>query len=325
MGEHSAVSVVVPVFNRASLIESTMNSVLAQTHRPLELVVVDDGSTDDTVKVVQDWSASNSSDALTVRCVQQENLGANTARNRGVTESTASFIAFLDSDDSWLPEKTQKQLAELEADEQIGGVYCGLQTVDLDTSSVHPVTPRNYSTGDLLKQMLIQDVTNPTSCWMVRKSCFDDVGMFDESLLARQDWDLWIRLSSNYLIACVPEVLVQMGEHSGARVRSDPNREISAHKTIFRKYAHLRSRCPFWVSLAARSAMYRRRGRVCLHRKGARLKAAGYQLLAIGIWPPNFDSYAALAGTLLPHAMRRRVHVGWNMVFGKTRLGIRSH
>jgi len=319
------VSVVIPVFNRAGLIEATLNSVQAQTYRPLEIVVVDDGSTDNTADVVQGWASANSDDSLVVRYVRQEKQGANTARNRGITESTAPFVAFLDSDDRWLPEKLAKQLAKMQSSEQMGGVYCGLCTLDLTSGETQPVMKREYPTGDLRAEMLIRDVSNPTSCWMVRKSCFDEVGNFDTSLPARQDWDMWIRLASKYRIGCVPEVLVEMGEHPGERVRSDPSREIAAHKTIFKKYADLRSRLPFWVSLAARSAMYRRRGRVCLHRKGLRLRAAGLQSLAILVWPFNFDSYAALMGVIIPAGLRSRIHVMWNRVFGKTALGIRSH
>ena len=228
MTEKSPVPVVIPVYNRAGLIADTLNSVKAQTYRPLEIVVVDDGSTDNIGDVVQSWVSRNSDAALVIRYVFQQNQGANTARNRGVTESSAPFIAFLDSDDRWLPEKLGKQLAVLQSSEKIGGVYCGLCTVDLSSGETQPIMTREYPTGDLKAEMLIHDVSNPTSCWMVRKSCFDDVGHFDTSLPARQDWDMWIRLSSCYKIGCVPEVLVQMGEHSGERVRSDPSREHEA-------------------------------------------------------------------------------------------------
>lgn len=319
------VSVVIPVFNRADLIKNTLNSVRSQTYRPIEVIVVDDGSSDNTVAVVGKWSEKNNEDSLLVRCVVQENQGANTARNRGVAESTGVFIAFLDSDDRWLPDKVQKQLAVLQENEETGGVYCGLQSVNLASGDIQTVMARKYLTGDLLAKMLIQDVSNPTSCWMVRRSCFDKVGVFDASLPARQDWDMWIRLAAEYQIGVVAEVLVEMGEHCGERVRSDPSREISAHKTIFKKYAPLRAKFPFWVSLAARSAMYRRRGRVYLHRKGFRLRAAGLQLLAILVWPLSFDSYAALLGVLLPAGFRSRLHVLWNRMFGNTSLGIRSH
>ncbi len=146
-------------------------------------------------------------------------------------------MAFLDSDDRWFPGKLQKQLAILEQDGSIGGVYCGLCSVDLESGEIVPQGTRSYPSGDLLAEMLIHDVSNPTSCWMVRRSCFEKAGIFDASLPARQDWDMWIRISAEYQIGVVPEVLVEMGEHTGERVRTDPSREISAHKTIFRKYS----------------------------------------------------------------------------------------
>ena len=319
------VSVVIPAWNRANLIVSALESARQQVFRPLEIIVVDDGSTDNTVEVVKVWASKQADDALHVRCISQANQGANTARNRGIQESTGKYVAFLDSDDRWLPGKLERQLELLERDKATGGVYCGLCTVDLNSGEQAPQTNRPYPSGNLLSQMLIRDVSNPTSCWMVRKECFEKVCDFDPSLPARQDWDMWIRLSSQYEIGCVPEVLVEMGEHSGERIRSDPEREIGAHKTIFKKYAPLRKQFPFWVSLAARSAMYRRRGRVSLHRKGYRLKSASLQMLAILVWPFGFDSYAALVGVFLPGGLRGRIHILWNRIFGRTRLGIRWH
>jgi glycosyltransferase involved in cell wall biosynthesis len=325
MTEGRKVTVVVPVFNRAGLIKNTLDSIQKQTYRPLEVVIVDDGSTDNTAEVIRNWVIQNQQDALRVRCVEQQNQGANSARNRGISEATGEFIAFLDSDDQWLAEKVEKQLAVFLANREIGGVYCGLQSVDLTSGKSHAATNRSYAVGDLSAAMLIRDVSSPTSCWMVRRNCFDDVGLFDISLPARQDWDMWIRLASKFKVGAVPEVLVEMGEHTGERVRSDPSREIAAHKTIFKKYAHLRKKLPFWVSLASLSAMYRRRGRVYLHRQGFRLKAISMQVLAIAVWPFCFDSYAALFGALLPPGIRSRIHVAWNRLFGKTALSIRSH
>ena len=319
------VSVVIPTWNREKLVVEALQSARRQSLRPLEIVVVDDGSTDDTECVVTHWKAEHADSALTVRFFSQKNQGANAARNRGILEAAGKYVAFLDSDDRWLPDKLKKQVSVLEKDELVGGVYCGLRTVDLDSGELAPPVIRPYPCGNLLSQMLVHDVSSPTSCWMVRRSCFEKVGVFDCSLQARQDWDMWIRLSSKYDIGCVPEVLVEMGEHMGERVRSNPNREIGAHRAIFEKYAYLRAQCPFWLGLRARSAMYRRLGRVYLHRKGSRSIAARLQLLAILVWPFNFDSYAALVGTLMPAVCRWKLHVLWNRVFGRTGLGIRSH
>ncbi len=317
------ISIVIPVYNRSNLIFNSLESVGAQSHKNIELTVVDDGSTDHTLAVIEEWRRKNSH--IQVNCIRQEKLGANAARNRGIEEARGDFIAFLDSDDYWIAEKLEEQLELFEQNPKLGGVYCGTRTQDLVTGEKGPLIPRAYPSGNLLRKMLIGDVTAPTSCWLVRKKCFDQVGLFDERLPARQDWDMWIRLSEKYEIGAVSKVLVEMGEHPGKRVRSNENREIEAHRIIFKKYRHLRTKQPFWVSLAARSAMYRRRGRMYFHKKGRYARAVGLQILAIAVWPFCFDSYAALAGMTLPAGFRQRLHIYWNRLFGKTRLAIKSH
>jgi glycosyltransferase involved in cell wall biosynthesis len=307
------------------LIASALDSVERQSVRAREIIVVDNGSTDETKEVVRRWRDERGMEAPDTRLVDQPIPGANAARNMGIQQAAGRYIAFLDSDDRWLPDKLAMQIAVMEQDEALGGVYCGLCTVDLDSEMGTPQPPRSFAAGRILADMLIHDVSNPTSCWMIRRECFDVVDLFDVALPARQDWDMWIRLTAKYPVGAVPDALVEMGEHPGERVRSDPSREIEAHRIIFDKYADLRAQFPPRVRLAARSAMYRRRGRVNLHRRGHRLRAAGLQLLAILVWPFNFDSYAALLGALLPAGLRRRLHVLWNSLFGKTSLAIKSH
>jgi glycosyltransferase involved in cell wall biosynthesis len=303
-----------------------MDSVRLQTYRPIELIVIDDGSEDNTQTVVQQWTEKYKDDiTFSVRYIYQENRGANAARNKGIAEATGEYVAFLDSDDRWLPDKLTKQMAVFKKDSSVGDVYCGLYHIDMESGVRLDDVQLNYPTGELIRRLLIQDVTTPTSCHVVKKDCFQAVGFFDESLPARQDWDMWIRVASRYKIGCVPEVLVEQREHAGNRVRSNPMNEILAAGQIFHKYASLRRQFPFWINLAARSAMYRRRGRVYYHRGLSIRQAFGLQLLAILVWPFAFDSYAALTGMLLPTELRQRIHVAWNKIFGKTRLAIRSH
>jgi len=317
------VSVVIPVRNRAALVVEALDAVKAQSLAPLEVLVVDDGSTDGTPAAVEAWASRNP--RVPVRLTRQASAGANAARNRGIRESRGELLAFLDSDDRWLPGKLAKQVQMLSNDGIADGIYCGARIRSLDSGELVPAAPRAYPTGQILAALLVRDVTAPTSCWMVRRACLDEVGLFDETLPARQDWDLWIRLAARYTIAAVPEVLVELGEHTGERVRTDEDREIAAHRAIFEKYAELRRPLGMHVSLQARSAMYRRRGRVYLHRKGRRLAALGLQIGAMATWPFSFDGWAALGGTLLPASVRRRLRGAWNGVFGATRLGIRSH
>ncbi|XCN74214.1 MAG: glycosyltransferase family A protein [Candidatus Electrothrix aestuarii] len=325
--KESLVTVVVPVFNRSKLILSSLESVRHQLFRPLEIIVVDDGSTDDTVKVVQKWIEQfNIPGRFSTKCItQKKNQGANAARNRGIEEATGEFVAFLDSDDLWMPQKLKKQIPALKLNPSIGGIYCGLRHFDINTQKRAEVGPKNYPEGYLLRQLLIQDITEPTSCWVVRKECFKKTGLFDITLPARQDWDMWIRLATHFHIGSIPEILVEQGGHTGERVRSDPQREIDAHQTIFEKYAYLRTKFAPSVSLAARAAMYRRRGRVYFHRGISKKSALKLQCLAIIIWPFAFDSYAALAGMFLPKNFRQNMHVAWNRIFGKTRFSIKAH
>ncbi len=320
------VSAVIPTHNRAKILLDSLDSVWKQTYRPIELIVVDDGSEDETEAFVQKWAEKCQTEkAFTLRYVYQENHGANAARNRGISEATGRYVAFLDSDDLWLPDKMTKQIAVFRKQPEIGDVYCGLYHLDLDSGRRLEDAQNSYKAGWLIRSMLVHDITTPTSCHIVRKDCFEKVGMFDESLPARQDWDMWIRVSSAYKFGCVPEVLVEQREHAGSRVRSNPMNEINAAKKIFKKYAYLRKQQPLWVSLAARSSMYRRRGRVYFHRGLSKKKAVVLQLLAICVWPLNFDSYAALLGILIPDELRPKLHLAWNKIFGKTRLAIRSH
>lgn len=329
-GEHEGtpglVSVVVPTYNRAQLITDALDSISSQEYRPIEIIVVDDGSTDDTADVLGQWKEANERDGeLTLHTICQQNQGGNVARNRGVAEASGLYIAFLDSDDLWHPLKLGKQLAVFQGDAEIGGVYCGVQHVELETGqSVEPVS-RSYPHGWLLDQMLIRDVTSPTSTYIVRKDVFDKAGDFDIDLQARQDWDMWIRLAVDFKIGCVAEALVDFREHSGPRTASNPDKEIDAYRRIMEKYAPLRVERPLAVRQAAKAAFYRRMGRVHFHYKREWWQALQYYLRAVVAWPFVFDSWAALAGLFMPASLRQNMNRMWNRVFGKTRLAIRSH
>ncbi len=323
----SLVSAVVPTYNRAHLIIDALKSIAAQNYRPIEIIVVDDGSTDNTSEVVEQWRIENESPSdLIVHYVQQKNQGGNVARNTGIAAATGAYIAFLDSDDLWHSSKISKQLELFHSDPLMGGVYCGLQHVEVESGAITEPTDRTYPQGWLLDQMLVHDVTAPTSTYMVRKEAFERVGYFDVELQARQDWDMWIRLAAEYKIGCVPEPLLDFREHPGPRTASNPKKEIIAYERIMEKYAGLRKYCPLSIRQSAKAAFYRRMGRVHFHhRQLSSVKAFTFYLRAIVAWPFVFDSYAALVGMLFPKNVRGNIHRGWNQIFGKTKLAIRSH
>ncbi len=320
------VSVVVPTYNRAKLLVDALDSIVSQDYRPLEIIVVDDGSTDETPDVLERWGVAHERDTeLVFITIFQSNQGGNVARNRGIAAVNGTYIGFLDSDDLWHTSKLRKQIVAFQEDKNVGGVYCGVQHVDLETEQVIEPIDRSYAHGWLLDQMLIKDVTAPTSAYIVRKEVFAKVGGFDIDLQARQDWDMWIRLASEFKIACVKETLVDFRQHSGLRTASNPDKEIQAYRRILEKYAGLRAERPFTVRQTAKAAYYRRMGRVHFHYKQEWWSALGYYSRAIIAWPFVFDSYAALAGLFFPGSLRAKLHRAWNGIFGDTRFAIRSH
>lgn len=314
------ISVVIPTYNRAHLIADALASVAAQTVAVDEILVIDDGSTDETAKRVAEWSKAN----VPVLYFRQENSGGNVARNLGIQKATGDVIAFLDSDDLWQPEKTAKQIARL-AEPCVGAVYCGVRETVIGSDASPEVPNRSYPEGQLLSQLLVRDVTAPTSTYMIRAEIFEEAGTFDVTLKARQDWDMWIRIARETKIAAVPEALTDLRAHDGPRTVSDPTRELVAYKAILAKYADLRALQPLAIRRSAIAAYHRRAGRVQYHHMGKPFKAIGHHLRAIASWPFVPDSYAALLGVFLSAKLRKRLHIAWNRIFGRTIFSIKSH
>jgi glycosyltransferase involved in cell wall biosynthesis len=319
------ISVVIPTHNRERLLIEALESVRAQDVRPIEIVVVDDGSTDGTVAAVNRWRLEHPDAELALTLLAQENRGGNAARNAGVRAATGDIVAFLDSDDTWRPDKLRKQRDRLAADTALGAVYCGLVEVDAGGADVGEAPTRDYPEGRLFPEILVRDMTAPTSCFMLNKTVFDVVGYFDESLEARQDWDMWIRVAQAFPIGAVPERLVQFRRHEGERTTSDPAREIRAYRSMRKKYRELLVAQSVSLRSRAASAYHRRLGRVYFHRGLSRPRALGHYLAAWACAPLVFDNYAALGGFFLPAVVRQRLHRAWNRMLGRTPLAIRSH
>ena len=194
------VSVVMPAFNTAVTVAEAMDSVLRQTHADLELIVVDDGSTDSTAERAR----SICDPRLTL--LQIPNSGPAAARNRGIQAAQGDSIVFLDADDIWLPAKLEIQLAALEERPAADAVYGFLDEVNAEGGNRKPLT-RQLAEGRILETLLVWNVVGNGSNLLVRRSAFDAVGGFDESLGGAEDWELSARLASRCEFACVPQVL----------------------------------------------------------------------------------------------------------------------
>lgn len=325
MTENDLISVVIPTFNRASLLRDALFSVYQQSHRPIELIIVDDGSTDNTEAVVSDFKNEHVDSNFSLIYEYQTNAGGNVARNKGISLATAEYVAFLDSDDLWMSSKLEKQLTQIKGFDNIGAVYCGLVELNMETPGAIDVINRKFPQGNIHNQLLVRDITAPTSTFLIRKSVFNKVGFFNVFLQARQDWEMWIRVSNDFLILAVPENLVFYRKHNGERTISNPTKELNANKSIFNTYVKGQFLKNPILFLKAYSALNKRKGRLFHHAKAQNTKAFFCFLLAIVSWPMDFDNYAAMMGLFLPKDLRIRLHKAWNRQFSNSSFSIKSH
>lgn len=183
------VSVIIPTYNRAALISRALDSVLTQTFKDFDIVVIDDGSVDNTKEVIKPYLDR-------IRYIYQTNGGISAARNRGIQESTGQYIAFLDSDDYWAPEKLQYQVEILDRDPKVGIVYVRMPIVN-EQGEVLGMKPNGIS-GRNFQELLRVWGDLPTSSVMTRRECFERLGLFDEHLPPMEDIDMWIRIAHDY-------------------------------------------------------------------------------------------------------------------------------
>lgn len=197
------VAVIIPTFNRSALLPRAINSVLNQTFNDFELIIVDDGSTDETssLPLLQNAGSRLAYIRLPI------NRGVSAARNIGVASSTAPFLAFLDSDDEWLPKKLEKQIAWFNRHPDLRIV----QTKEIwirRGRRVNPPKTHEKVAGDLFRASLERCMITPSSV-MLRRSLFDETGGFNDSLSACEDYDLWLRITSRYEVGLVSEYLLK--------------------------------------------------------------------------------------------------------------------
>ena len=192
------VSVIIPTYNRETLIRKAIDSVLAQTYRQWEIVVVDDGSEDNTKDVVLSYKNEN------IFYIYQENRGIAAARNTGIKNSRGSFIAFLDSDDYWRPNKLEKQMKLFFEHPEYGMVAS--QCASIRTDGTFRKRNRRGKSGWVLEDLFKANFIR-TSSAIVKRECLDKVGLFDETLKEGEEYDLWLRIASKYPIGFVNEPL----------------------------------------------------------------------------------------------------------------------
>ena len=200
------VSVIIPTYNRGWILAEAIESVMAQTFRDFELIVVDDGSIDNTPEIV----AAFKDDIIFVR---QKNQGVSAARNRGIHAASGRLLAFLDSDDLWLPQKLARQVAFFQFHPE--AVIC--QTEEIWIRNGARVNPKNrhQKPGGLIFEPSLHLCLVSPSAVMIKRPLFDEVGFFDESLPACEDYDMWLRVGWKYPVHLIDTALiVKRGGHA---------------------------------------------------------------------------------------------------------------
>lgn len=249
------VSIILPTYNRLPLLRKAVDSVLAQTHRDFELVIVDDGSTDGTRTCLESIGDSR------VRPIWLEHRGDLTsARSAGLRHARGEWVAFLDSDDLWLPEKLALQLQRLAARPSCRWSYTGYSLIDADE---RPLTERSNLlrrpvSGYILEAMLRFEIVASIVTILVQRSLIEEIGGFDGSIPIRSDFDFTLRLAARSEACALHENLVLVREHAGrttAQLR--PLDLYIDQERVFRK--------------AAAAATNRRIRALCLHQRAVQL------------------------------------------------------
>lgn len=293
------VSVIIPTYNCGHFIGTGLESVMAQTYQHIEVIVVDDGSTDETRRCVEAFGPR-------VRYIHQSNAGPSAARNTGIRASRGTFLAFLDADDVWLPRKLERQVAVMEADPEIGVVYTWWAHVD-ETGAPLPQTVQPTHHGHVFEQLLRGCFVTPAMS-LIRRSCLDRVGLFDTGMRRGEDWDLLLRIAgARYVFACIPEILMQYRLHAHQTSGDFVKMTESGRRVLAKALAQLP---PDALRRRLRAEAYRNLYAYAASQAGERgdvTRADAWLAKAMRLDPglsrrPGF--YLAMAFNLLPHGYR---------------------
>jgi glycosyltransferase involved in cell wall biosynthesis len=242
------VSIIIPTYNHAYFVGFAVESALAQTFTNTEVLVVDDGSVDNT----RDFLAAY---AGRITYIYQENRGLSAARNTGIRVACGEYIALLDADDMWVPEKLAVQMRLFDENPAAGVVSCGNVSVDNQGREVSAASTRGSGQFQF-RRLLLGNCVSGGSNAVVKRSCFDAVGLFDESLRSSEDWDMWLRIARRYPVLFAPQVLTKIRVNASSmsaeknadtmlanelrvlgKLFSDPTARVNAHDRGM-AYAH---------------------------------------------------------------------------------------
>ncbi len=221
------VSVIITTCKRPKvMVIRAINSVLSQTYFNLELIVVDDSPKDFEERQDIKLYIESLTDSR-IRLIQhEENIGACAARNTGIKNAKGDFIAFLDDDDAWHDDKLELQVAKMNSG-KYGLVYCRQHVIN-EVKNIEYYPQKNYYEGKIFDQLILTNFVGSTSFALVKKECFERVGMFDNSMPASQDFEMWLRIAKEYSIGFVDKPLVDYYIHAGDNITGNCKKKLEA-------------------------------------------------------------------------------------------------
>jgi glycosyltransferase involved in cell wall biosynthesis len=243
MHSSSQIDVVIPAFNAEKYIEKTLASVALQGDLIQSVFVVNDGSTDQTLHIVESFAKSYPK--LSIQLINQANAGLANARNTGINASLqglkAPYIALLDADDVWLTGKLEKQLNLFQASQEskLGLVYSSYELINENGRAIagENLIVKPSLSGEVYSSLLTGNfISGSGSGVLIKSNVFEEIGLFDESLKASEDWDMWIRIARKFHFDYVNESLVQIRVHS-ANMQKDFSRMLASELAMLNKFA----------------------------------------------------------------------------------------
>ena len=285
------VSIITPTFNRAQFILQAVNSVLNQSYPNFELLIVDDGSTDDT-KIRLDTALKDPR----VHYFYQSNQGQSVARNLALSRASGDLICFLDSDDYWVEDKLEKQVSHLAEHPEVDVVYGDIISVDEHDREISRENMKRYS-GNIAKYMVRDNCVSMVTA-MARRKCFDELGAMRVTRRVADDYDLWLRFSARFRFLYVPEFFAYYRVMED-QISSDKTRRLDANWQIindFRKdFPDAMSEQEFDESFAA---FHNRKARY-LASQGSKREALAEMRKALKLGPFRKSSWRSLGAVLL--------------------------
>ncbi|MEO1429683.1 MAG: glycosyltransferase [Cyanobacteria bacterium J06633_8] len=225
------ISVVIPVFNGQVTIQETINSILNQTFKDIEIIVINDGSTDKTLEIVNQIIDSR------IKLFSYPNAGLSASRNRGIELAKGEYISFIDADDLWTTDKLELQWKALQSNPQADVAYSWTNYIN-ESSQFIKSGRRIKANGDAFSKLLLTNFLENGSNPLIRKTALEKIGGFDESLPAAEDKDMWLRLAANYKFICVEKAQILYRTSTTSMSTNLKRQELASLKVIERGFSY---------------------------------------------------------------------------------------